>query len=166
MPSNRERHSEDLAPYITKYVKENQRQVINQNESIRNFLKKLFIWFDENPEKAKKIFPEICENKHWLYDDKEIAINMKKAEAYDNLLEKYNISSPTKLEQILIQVHKENGTGNAKEELTEDLLIQSGICSEEELKNALGNAIFADYFTHLQITLHISQFILISNLIM
>lgn len=39
LPSNREKHSEDLAPYITKYVKENHRQDISQNESVRNFLK-------------------------------------------------------------------------------------------------------------------------------
>lgn len=148
LPSNREKHSEDLAPYITKYVKENHRQDISQNESVRNFLKILFIWINENLEKAKKIFPEILENKHWLYDDKEIATNMKKAEVYDNLLEKYEISSPDILEQILKQTHNKNFLEYEKEELTEDLLIQSGICSEVELKNALGNAKFADYFIH------------------
>ncbi|MCB2356417.1 sacsin N-terminal ATP-binding-like domain-containing protein [Clostridium estertheticum] len=148
LPSNREKHSEDLAPYITQYVKENHNQDISRNERFRNFLKKLLIWIDGNPEKAEKIFPEICENKHWLYDDKEIVINMKKAEEYDNLLEKYNISSPDKLEQILMQTHNGNNIGDGKEELTEEILIQSGICSEEELENALESAVFADNFTH------------------
>lgn len=147
LPSNREKHCEDLAPCITKYVKENYRQDNSQNESVRNFIKTLFIWIDENTEKAKMIFPEIFENKHWLYDDKEIATNMKKAELYDNLLNKYEISSPDKLEQILIQTHN-NFLEYEKEHITDDLLIQSGICSEEDLKNALGNTIFADYFIH------------------
>lgn len=148
LPSNREKHNEDLAPYITQYVKAYHRQDRSQNESLKNFLKTLFIWIDENPEKAQKLFPEIYENKHWLYDDKEIAINMKKAEAYDNLLEKYNISSPDKLEHILMQTDNEKGSVAGKEELTEDLLIQLGIYSEEKLNDALGNGFFADNFIH------------------
>lgn len=148
LPSNREKHNEDLAPFITQYVKDHHRQDRSQNESLKNFLKTLFIWIDENPEKAKKLFHEICENKHWLYDDKEIAINMKKAEAYDNLLEKYNISSPDKLERILMQTNNENSSEVGKEALNEDLLIQLGIYSEEKLNNALGNTLFADNFTH------------------
>jgi len=148
LPSSREKHNEDLAPSITQYVKDHHRQDRSQNELLKNFLKTLFIWIDENPDKAKKLFPEICENKHWLYDDREIAINMKKAEAYDNLLEKYNISSPDKLERILMQTNNENGSEAGKETLTEDLLIQLGIYSEEKLNNALGNTFFADNFTH------------------
>ncbi|MDU4959074.1 MAG: hypothetical protein E6X17_00210 [Sporomusaceae bacterium] len=148
LPNNREKHNEDLAPYITQYVKDYYRQDRSQNETLKNFLKTLFIWIDENPDKAKKLFPDICENKHWLYDDREIAINMKKAEAYDSLLEKYNISSPEKLERILMQTNNENSTEVGKDTLTEDLLIQLGIYSEEKLNNALSNTFFADNFTH------------------
>lgn len=148
LPSNREKHNADLAPFITQYVKDHHRQDRNQNESLKNFLKVLFIWIDENLEKARGLFPEICENKHWLYDDKEIAINMKKAEAYDNLLEKYNISSPDKLERILLQTNNASNSEVAKETLTQELLIQLGIFSEEKLNNALGNTFFADNFTH------------------
>lgn len=148
LPSNREKHNEDLAPSIVQYVKDHYRQDRSQNESLRSFLKTLFIWIHENPEKAPKLFPEICENKHWLYDDKEIAINMKKAEAYDHLLEKYNISSPEKLERILIQTNNENNPETRKEALTENLLIQLGIYSEEKLNNVLRNTFFADNFTH------------------
>ena len=137
-----------MAPYITQYVKDYYRQDRSQNETLKNFLKTLFIWIDENPDKAKKLFPDICENKHWLYDDREIAINMKKAEAYDSLLEKYNISSPEKLERILMQTNNENSTEVGKDTLTEDLLIQLGIYSEEKLNNALSNTFFADNFTH------------------
>lgn len=148
LPSNREKHNEDLAPYITQYVKDHHRQDRSQNESLKSFLKTLFIWIDENPEKAKKLFPEICENKHWLYDDKEIANNMKKAEAYDHLLEKYNISDPDKLERILMQTNIEKNSETGKEALTEDLLIQLGIYSEEKLNSALGNTFFTDNFIH------------------
>ncbi len=148
LPSNREKHNEDLVPYITQYAKDHYRQDRTQNDSLKNFFKTLFIWINEYPEKAQKLFPEICDNKYWLYDDKEIAINMKKAEAYDILLKKYNISSPDKLERILMQSNDEKSIETAKEALTEDLLIQIGIYSEEKLNNALGNAFFAENFTH------------------
>ncbi|MFD7525043.1 sacsin N-terminal ATP-binding-like domain-containing protein [Paenibacillus chitinolyticus] len=148
LPSNREKHNEDLVPYITQFAKDHYRQDRTQNDSLKNFFKNLFIWINEYPEKAQKLFPEICDNKFWLYDDKEIAINMKKAEAYDTLLKKYNISSPDKLERILMQTNNENSMETEKEVLTEDLLIQIGIYSEEKLNNALGNTFFADNFTH------------------
>lgn len=40
--------------------------------------KKLYYWIKDNPDAAIKYFKDIRENIHWLYNDEEIAENMKK----------------------------------------------------------------------------------------
>lgn len=149
LPENRERHVKDLAEPIVRFVKNNLGNRMNQSQEIKSTFKRIFIWIDENTDLAKKIFPEICENKHWLYDDKEIASNMKKAEAYDALMEKYNIADAKSLEKLLQEKHTSDFDIDSKEGITEDLLIQSGIYSDESLQAAMTNAFFSDNFVHL-----------------
>ncbi len=149
LPENRERHIQDLAEPIVRFVKNNIGNRMNQGQELKSIFKRIFIWIDENAALAKKIFPEICENKHWLYDDKEIASNMKKAEAYDALMEKYNIADPTSLEKLLQEKQSSDFTIDSKEDITEDLLIQSGIYSDESLKAAMTSTFFSDSFVHL-----------------
>lgn len=149
LPENRERHAKDLAEPIVRFVKDNFSNRINQREDIKLIFKRIFIWIDENTELAKKILPEIYENKHWLYNDKEIALNMKKAEAYDALMEKYNIGDVEILEK-LIQYNQQDKLNIIEDETsTEQLLLQLGIDSENSLKEASENNFFAENFIHL-----------------
>lgn len=149
LPENRERHAKDLAEPIVRFVKNNIGNRMNQSQEIKSTFKKIFIWIDENTELSKRIFPEICENKHWLYDDKEIASNMKKAEAYDALMQKYNITDPKSLERLLQEKQSNDLYIDSREDITEDLLIQSGIYSDESLKAAMESTFFLDNFVHL-----------------
>ncbi|OOM14501.1 ATP-binding protein [Clostridium saccharobutylicum] len=149
LPENRERHAKDLADSIVRFVKSNYSNGVNQTEDIKLVLKKILIWIDENIYIAKKVFPEICEHKYWLYDDKEIALNIKKAEAYDVLMKKYNIENTESLEKVLQYKQAEDLEVALKENITEDLLIQSGIDSHEALQVAMDSSFFADNFMHI-----------------
>lgn len=148
LPENREKHSKDLADPILAFVKDNVVNRMGLSKEIKSIFKKIFIWMDENLELAQRIFPELCENKHWLYDDKEIASNMKKAEVYDDLLGKYGILDSGALEKILQERNPDKIDVTKKENITEDLLIQSGIYSGESLEAAMGNSFFAENFLH------------------
>lgn len=152
LPENREKHSKDVAEPIIIYVKENAANRINISDKIKSTFKKIFIWMEDNPTLAKNIFSEIWDNKHWLYDDNEIAANMRKAEAYEVLLEKYGIKDTQTLEVILKERNSSVSKDFQKEGLTEDLLIQSGIYSEAMLENAMENSHFSNNFIHLSQT--------------
>ncbi len=156
LPKNRERHAKDLADIIVKFVKANSSKGINQTEEIKSIFKKILFWINENMESAKKILPEICEHKYWLYNDEEISLNMKKAEEYDNLrekydnlLEKYNVQNTQSFEKTIQFKQAGNLDDILKESITEDVLIQSGIDSNEALQIAMDNSFFADNFVHL-----------------
>jgi hypothetical protein len=149
LPENREKHTKDLAEPIVAFVKKNESNRMNQSDEIKSIFKRIFIWMEENLELAQIIFPELCENKHWLYDDKEIALNMKKSEIYDDLLDKYGIRDTVTLEKILQEKCANDFNITTKETMTEDILIQSGIYSDETLENAMSNSFFSDNFIHI-----------------
>lgn len=149
LPENREKHSKDLAGPILTFVKKNESNRMNQSDEIKTIFKKIFIWMEDNLELAPIILPDLFENKHWLYDDKEIASNMKKAQKYGEILEKYGIEDTATLEKIL-QGKKSNDLNMTPQEtITEDILIQSGIYTGEALKTAMSNSFFSDNFVHI-----------------
>ncbi len=77
LPESRVKGLKDVAQGVIEYVKQEQGVAKNQNETVRDNFNHLFCWINENPEKAKMYFKEIVDNKHWLYNDEEIAQNMK-----------------------------------------------------------------------------------------
>lgn len=144
LPESRWKKDSDVSQVIVQYV--NKYRASKEAEVRENF-KKLLLWLCDHEEKAKIIFPDLYRNKHYLYDDEEIAINIKHAETLHNIMEKYDISSPEKLEEIVrkSKVLKSENT-DEKIEVTEDILLQYGIDSEEALENAFTNADFARQF--------------------
>jgi len=148
LPDNREKHAENLATPINSYVKNNINNKVNKDSEVKTIFKRLYKWIDENTYKAKEIFPEIYKHIHWLYDDEEISVNMKKAEAYDELMKKYSIENQDDLERILQSNQHESYHNQNKSEITDELLIQSGIYNDEDLQKAMGTSFFAENFTH------------------
>lgn len=72
-------------------------------------------------------------NKHWLYNDEEIAQNMKKVEKYDELLKKYNIQDSRDLEKALkVYYQQSENVAVGEVEISEELMVQYGISSMEE----------------------------------
>lgn len=144
LPESRQKKDIDVSQVITQYVNKNR---TSKEIEVRNNYKKLLIWLCDHEEKAKDIFPELYRNKHYLYDDDEIALNIKQAETFNNIMEKFDISSPEKLEEIIrkSQVVERTDT-DEKKEVTDDILLQYGIDSEEALETAFTNTEFASQF--------------------
>jgi len=145
LPENRIKRDEDLSLCITQYVKKNKGSDL---EEVKICFSKLLLWINDNDDKARRIFEELYDKKYYLYDDKEIVENIRKAEAFDTLMQKYNISDPDKLEDIIrqSQINNDEAFVERKEEVTEEVLLQCGIDSEDELSKVFSNKIFADNF--------------------
>lgn len=149
LPKNRTKYLRDISQNIVNYIKDNQGKIKNQDSKIIENFKKLYLWIIDHEEKARMYFGEILENKHWLYNDHEIAANMRKAEAYDDILKKYNINDSRGLEDILKQHSKEKESDTIyEEEITEEILVQYGISSEEDFSSAIGMNVFGSNFVH------------------
>ncbi|MBW7473984.1 ATP-binding protein [Paenibacillus oenotherae] len=144
LPESRWKNDSDVSQAIVQYV--NKYRNTKETE-VRNNFRKLLLWLSDHEEKAKDIFPELYRNKHYLYDDEEISLNIKQAETLHNIMDKFGISSPEKLEEIIrkSQVHKNEDT-DVRIEITEDILLQYGIDSEDALETAFTNADFANQF--------------------
>ncbi len=151
LPESREKGLRDISRDIIEYVKDNQGKMKNQNDTVREYFNKLFLWINDNSDKARLYFKEILENKHWLYNDEEIAENMKKAERYDDLMKKYNIDDVGDLETALQSYSKISTSESEDEEMeiSEEFLIQYGIASEEDFQEAKKLNVFKENFLHI-----------------
>ncbi len=149
LPESRVKRLKDVAQGVIEYVKQKQGMSKNQDEAVRSNFNQLFCWINENPEKANMYFKEIVDNKHWLYNDEEIAQNMKKAEKYDGLLKKYNIQDSRDLEKVLKVYYQQSENAAVEEvEISEELMVQYGISSMEEFTKARELNIFKENFVH------------------
>lgn len=145
LPDNRQKSNIDMATCITRFVDDNR---TTKDADIRSAFNRLLIWINENSDEAARIFPSLYKNKHYLYDDEEIVKNIKRAELLTNIMCKYNIASADKLEEI-IQNSEEilcGGDFQEKESITEEVLLQYGIDSDEALDEAFANTEFSSKF--------------------
>ena len=153
LPDNRTKSIADVAPHIISYVKNNQGSSKVQDSNVMDTFKKLYYWVKDNSEKAGKYFKDICENIHWLYNDVEIAENMKKAEQIDAVLERCHINDISILEKAFLKMtnsmqEADSVIDSNEEENGEELLVQYGIASEEQYEKALDMQIFKENFLH------------------
>ena len=147
LPESRWKSDIDLSLPIIQYVNNNRS---SKEEEVRNNFKKLLIWMSNHEEKAKEIFPDLYRNKHYLYDDEQIIDDIKHADTLKHLMQKFNVTSPERLEELIAegQMHYVEKC-DEKIELTQDVLLQLGIDSEEELDTAFKNADFASKYIRL-----------------
>ncbi len=142
LPESRQKRDIDVAQTITRYVNNNR---TSKDGDVRNDFKRLLVWMSDNEEKAKEIFPELFTHKHYLYDDDEIAENIKQAQTLNDIMQKFEISSPEKLEEI-IRSNFESKVNDERVEITPEILLQYGIDSEEALDNAFQDSNFSSKF--------------------
>lgn len=168
LPDNRMKGIADVAPHIISYVRNNQGSAKIQNPIVMDVFKKLYYWIKDNPDAAIKYFKDIRENIHWLYNDEEIAENMKKAEQIDAILEKYQIKDISILEEAFIKANEDKGlskdTISNDVESEEELLIQYGIASEEQYKEALNLQVFKENFIYTP-SHDVSKFIFVNQIL-
>lgn len=145
LPESRQKSNDDIAQCIVQYVDSNRN---SKDEDVRKMFKRLLIWITDNKEMAKSIFSTLYKNKHYLYDDDEIASNIKQAETLSNIMSRYNIGSTEKLEELIRNSADSiyEDVVEVKEEITEQVLLQYGINSEEALEKAFSNTDFAKTF--------------------
>ena len=152
LPNNRTKGIADIAQYIISYIKNNQGFSKVQNVEVMDTFKKFYYWVKDNPDVAKKYFKDVCENIHWLYNDEEIAENMKKAEQIDAILDKYHINDISVLEDAFLKMtEEENGNRDNisdEGESEEEILIQYGIASKEQYEEAINMHVFKENFIY------------------
>ena len=145
LPENRQKTNKDIAACIIQFVEDNRN---TKNSKIRKAFNELLLWINDNQSEAKKILPNLYKNKHYLYDDDDIANNIRQAETFTNLMNKYDIGSPEQLEAIIRKNTNVtlSDTASSKETITQKVLLQYGIDSEEALDKAFSNSNFASLF--------------------
>ena len=149
LPDNRVRNQEAVADEISKLVKPLFAEFPRSPET-RQIFKTLYLWFSENRETAQNIFSDLYKNKHKLYDDDEIAENMKKAEDLDDLLNSTGMS----IEEIKKAL--EGRISPAPTVITEPAtpniqldLIVLGIYDKSDLDRLLVDGIMSESFKHI-----------------
>jgi hypothetical protein len=131
-------------------------------KSYRDAFKKLLRWFQEQPEKAKSLFPILYKNKHLLYDDDEILENIAKAEQLADLLKDCNASSITELRELIA---KGQNNSNNLLPVTQEILVSMGISSPEEWAEAIKDKNLAAMFSH-ESTPTTDMFVYVQSIIM
>ncbi|MDR5000438.1 sacsin N-terminal ATP-binding-like domain-containing protein [Brevibacillus parabrevis] len=114
---------------------------IPRKEDTNVIFSKLSKWFMKNPEKASRYFENI--HLHKFIDDGELAINIEKAEKYDEIkgvLLKHDIKDSSELDALL-ETQLKIGTPEKLENVgdIEELLIKHGINDKYELERLLLN---------------------------
>lgn len=97
LPENRQKTNKDIAGYITEFVQDNRN---TKEPEIRNAFHKLLLWIKDHQSEAENILPILYANKHYLYDDDDIANNIRQAETFTNIMSKYDIDSPNSWKQL------------------------------------------------------------------
>ena len=144
LSDNRKKNNMDVSQIITQYV---DKYRTSKEDEVREYFKRLLVWIYNHEEQAKEVFPDLYKNKHYLFDDEAIANSISQSETFKHIMTKYNISSLENLEELI-----NKGQGNYVEEyserieLTEDVLLQLGIDSEEALEKAFTNVDFASRY--------------------
>lgn len=148
LPSNRTRSplnvSEEIIRLITPKFSEFPR--LNATKQI---FKDLYLWMNGNKEQAKELFGELFNNKHKLFDDDEIALNIQKSEEFTDLLDEFGIDDITDLRQILQKTSSQpSNSMQSQEIISQDILVSLGISSITELEAALKDQNLAARFNH------------------
>jgi hypothetical protein len=116
----------------------------NAMDHYRPAVTELLRWFHDNPTPAKKHFPILYENKHRLYDDKEILDNIKQANQLKQLFSRYNVKD---FDELNAAIEKQTG-GSKLLRVTEEIIASLGITSVEKWHEALKDQNLAALFSH------------------
>ncbi|MFW5872013.1 MAG: sacsin N-terminal ATP-binding-like domain-containing protein [bacterium] len=133
--------------YIVKEINSEVSSKANDREIAKDFkstFKKLLLWFKKNPETAKELFPNLYKNKHLLYDDDEILVNIEKAEMLEELMSELNISEISEIRNLIEKGLKQKSILP----ITENILTSMGITSLEEWQEAIQDKNLSELFSH------------------
>ena len=143
---NRKKGYKEISDIITNYVRANKNKISLQDAEKQAF-NDTYIWLrthKDNPD-VNLYFEELMQHLYWFYNDDEISNSITKASEYDSILQRFGISDSHELERILSHA---DDTQSSPITITESLLCQYGIDSEEDLKQLIEGKILGEDFIH------------------
>ncbi|MFN4762715.1 sacsin N-terminal ATP-binding-like domain-containing protein [Gillisia sp. Q332] len=111
LPQSRERNEEYVADEITRFITSRFSE-IPRSEETKEIFSSLFLWFNNNQEKAEELFQNLYTNKHKLYDDDKIAENLEKARILTDIEKETGLSANQIKERLIKLLSKANATYN------------------------------------------------------
>jgi hypothetical protein len=121
-------------------------------EKTKEACRLLLLYFIEHSERAKTLFADLYNHKHKLYDDEEIANNIKQAESVKQLMDELNISSLEQMRELLSRnVLFEDSPESEIFEITTEILASWGVTTREEYNTLMGSDVTARIFKHYSI---------------
>jgi len=174
IPKNRKVFQKTVGSTIRDLISPRLSELTRTDETQKIF-NQLILWMDENQDIAAVIFGDLYENRHKLYDDSEVAKNLRKVRE----LEKENQSLRSKNEQLQKEVEELKSQISAstseykesrevltenKREIDDIFLVAHGVTSQEKLEQILADPEIyrkysfsdpSDYFSRLEYVLEI-----------
>jgi hypothetical protein len=151
LPANRTMTSADVSSEISIRVM-SAASINPRPEDIKEAFKLLLLYFIDYPEVSKNLFTELYHLKHKLYDDQEIASNLKQAEDVKQLMEDMNIGSISEMRDLLARGRSAtDDTIQEQEPITTEILASWGISSMEEYTVLAGADVSSSIFKHYSI---------------
>lgn len=123
----------------------------NGSKKYREAFQRLLRFFLDEPQQAQKLFPDLYDKRHYLYDDDSILENINKAEQLTSLLAEFNVDDVAALRAFVAR-----GMDSKKSLLpvTEKILVSMGVKSLEEWVAALEDKDLKDLFGHQPVPTH------------
>jgi hypothetical protein len=122
-------------------------KIINDQHAMdqrRPALSALLVWFHEHPKSAKKLFPNLYEQKHRLIDDETMIENAKQAEQLKQLLTQFKMKDVDALQAVL----EKHAAGAQLLPVTEKIIASLGITSLKDWEKALEDQDLAALYGH------------------
>lgn len=146
LPEGRIKNEKELAEEIFRRVNMI-KDIRPRDDKTKNAFKDLLLWFYDNEEKTGNLFSIIHENIYWLYDDKEIAENIKRSKEITTVMDELGIDDIQELRERLIAQSSKNANVT-KEVLTNEVLASLGITTVEEYALLLKDQNFGEKYHH------------------
>lgn len=122
-------------------------KIINDQNAMdqrRPALSALLVWFHQHPKSAKKLFPNLYEQKHRLVDDETMIENAKQADQLKQLLSRFNVRDVDELQAVI----EKHAAPSPLLSVTQQIIASLGITSLEEWEKALEDKDLAALFPH------------------
>lgn len=135
-----------VAGVITSYVRNHKNQISFNQDGNKTF-HETYLWLrghKEDPE-VQSCFEELLAHLYWFYNDDEISESIEKAAECTSILQRYGITDLTALDQIL---SSRNNSVVSNGIVSEEILCQYAIESEEDLRRLIEGRILGEEFLH------------------
>lgn len=150
IPQNRRVFQKDLGSEIRNLVTPLLSE-LPRKETTQDIFDELILWMDSHPDVAKDIFGDLFENRHKLYDDAEVAKNLRQVRELmlqvedlsqkNSSLQAENDELKAQVENLRAQISDKQSdeqiTKTVKVEIDDAFLLTYGVTTEEQLKAIL-----------------------------